>query len=319
MNMKSTPSRRTGANSARSAPPLLAAVIALLVAASGGAAAQEPAKGFEARLDAAVASLASDPRFRGLSEAQRRDRIEFVVGNVLFALMHEVGHMAISEMGLPVLGREEDASDAFATVFGLKVGSAFSQRVLTQSARGWFLSDRRNRKDKVQTVYYNEHGLDQQRAYYITCIMVGSSPEKFAELSEKTALPPERQASCMGDYSNASWSWEKALAPHLRKEDQPKTEINVTYQDGKRYDFFAKGFRQIAMLEAVAAFLSERYVWRRPLSMEMRECGEPAARWEITEQKIVVCYELAADFAQLYRDYADVPERAASAARKRGR
>src|SRR5687768_12673118 len=99
MNMTSTPSRRTGATSARSAPPLLAAVIALLVAASDGAAAQEPAKGFEARLDAAVASLASDPRFKGLSEAQRRDRIEFVVGNVLFALMHEVGHMAISEMG----------------------------------------------------------------------------------------------------------------------------------------------------------------------------------------------------------------------------
>ena len=48
---------------------------------------------------------------------------------------------SISEMALPVLGREEDAADAFAIVTGLKLGSAFSDRVLTESARGWFLSE----------------------------------------------------------------------------------------------------------------------------------------------------------------------------------
>ena len=43
----------------------------------------------------------NDPRFKGLTEQQRRERIEFVAGNVLFAMMHEVGHMLICELGLP--------------------------------------------------------------------------------------------------------------------------------------------------------------------------------------------------------------------------
>ena len=50
----------------------------------------------------------------------------------------------------------------------------------------------------------------------------------------------------------------------------------------------------------------------------MKACDEPAARWELTERKIVVCYELAADFGQLYRGYADEKVTKADA-RKRGR
>jgi hypothetical protein len=41
----------------------------------------------------------------GSTPQQRNDLIEFVTGNMLFALLHEIGHMHIQEMGLPVLGR----------------------------------------------------------------------------------------------------------------------------------------------------------------------------------------------------------------------
>ena len=88
-----------------------------------------------------VKEYARDPQFKGHTEQQVRDRIEFVAGNVMFATVHEVGHMLITEMGIPVLGQEEDAVDAFAVVTGLKLGGAFSDRILTQSARGWFMSD----------------------------------------------------------------------------------------------------------------------------------------------------------------------------------
>ena len=258
----------------------------------------------EQRVDAAVRMLASEPRFKGATEQERRERIEFVAGNVLFALVHEVGHMLIAEMGLPVLGREEDAADAFATITGLKMGDAFSTRVLIASARGWFLSDKRNQKENIQMVYYDEHGLDRQRAYNIVCLMVGSNPEKFDQLAEMTQLPPERRSTCQGDYSNASWSWEKALAPHIRKEGQPKTAISVSYQDSEEFELFARGFKNLRILEEVAEHLSDRYVWRRPVALEMTSCNEPAARWDLSLQKIIVCYELAADFARLYRDYA---------------
>ncbi len=315
--MGQTPPRPTRKTAAPGTPFFLALTLGLLCVAPGPTEAQEIARKFESRLDEVVRLMEHDPRFMKLSAPERRDRIEFVAGNVLFALLHEVGHMLIGEMGLPVLGREEDAADAFATLVGLKVGTDLSERILKQSARGWFLSDRRNRKQNITTVFYEEHGLDQQRAYNIVCLMVGSNPDKFEDLSVKTALPPERQASCIGDFSNASWSWDKALAPHLRSAEQPKTTISIKYQDGgERYGRLAEASRQLGMLEAVAQYLSERYVWRRPVGLEMRVCGEPAARWERMEQKIIVCYELAEEFAMLYRDFANGQDPAKSASRR---
>jgi len=133
--------------------------------------------GLGARMDAAVREAENDPRFGGQTEQQRRESIEFVLGNVLFAVTHEVGHMLVSRMNLPVLGREEDAVDAFAVVTGLNLGNAFSDRILTASASGWFMNDARDKREKTKTIYYDEHGLDEQRAYNIVCLMVGSSAE----------------------------------------------------------------------------------------------------------------------------------------------
>jgi len=66
--------------------------------------------------------------------------MEFVAGNMLFVLLHELGHAAITEMGLPVLGRMEDAADSFAALRLIRVGSDFSHRVLIEAAKGWFLA-----------------------------------------------------------------------------------------------------------------------------------------------------------------------------------
>src|SRR4029077_10687100 len=115
-----------------------------------------------------------------------------------------------------------------------------SDRVLTQSARGWFMSDRRAKKEKVKMVFYDEHGLDSQRAYNIVCLMVGSNPQKFDDLASVTKLPEERRGTCQGDYSNASWSWEKVLPPHIRKPDQPKIAVEVKYAETSKYQVFAK-------------------------------------------------------------------------------
>jgi len=153
--------------------------------------------GLGARMDAAVREAANDRRFGGQTEQQRRESIEFVLGNVLFATTHEVGHMLVSRMELPVLGREEDAADAFAVVTGLKLGNAFSDRILTGSASGWFMSEARDKKEKIKTIYYDQHGLDEQRAYNIVCLMVGSSPQKFSPLADKTKLPDDRQKTCV--------------------------------------------------------------------------------------------------------------------------
>ena len=67
-------------------------------------------------------------------------------------------------MQIPVLGHEEDAVDAFATITLLRLKDAFADRVVTNAARGWFFGDQRDKKDGIKTEYYDEHGLDLQRA-----------------------------------------------------------------------------------------------------------------------------------------------------------
>ncbi len=64
---------------------------------------------FQARIEQRARALANEPRLKGLSQQQRQERVEFVVGNMLFVATHEMGHAVISEMDLPVLGPEEDA------------------------------------------------------------------------------------------------------------------------------------------------------------------------------------------------------------------
>jgi hypothetical protein len=265
-------------------------------------------KAAHAELEQRVLDIAhmfqNDPRYnRGKTPQQIKDGVEFVTGNVLFVLAHETAHALISEMGIPVLGKEEDAADALATIVALKMANAFADRVVVNAARGWFLSEQRDRKDGIPAVFYDEHGMDLQRAYNIVCLMVGGAPDKYMGLATEVKLPEERQGTCQGDYSNASWSWEQVLKPHMRKPGDPKTKIEVNYAETAEFSTLAELGRKLRILEAVAEWLSEDFVWKRPISLEMQQCGNPGAQWDLTLKKIIVCYEIIREFSQLHRNY----------------
>jgi hypothetical protein len=146
------------------------------------------------------------------------------MGNMLFALLHEMGHVAIDEMKLPVLGREEDEADAFATLRLLRIGGEFSQRVLAEASKNWSLAGRRDQKTGAEPVYYGEHSLSEQRAFQVVCLMVGSDSSKLKSLADKAQMPPERQESCRKDYGKISRSWGAVLEPHRRRADHRRPE-----------------------------------------------------------------------------------------------
>src|SRR3954447_4721512 len=172
---------------------------------------------FEPRIREAGQTLAmSNAAVAALDPLRRDQLIEFVVGNALFTLTHELGHAVISEFNLPVLGREEDAADAFATLALLYVGSDIAHRVLEDAARGLLTLAARDVKMGHEPTFYDEHGLDQQRAYQIICFMVGSDPKAFQAVALQAKLPQERQESCRGDYEQAQVSWLQLLEPHVR-------------------------------------------------------------------------------------------------------
>ncbi len=171
---------------------------------------------FQSRLEAAARALQNNPRLKNLSEQQRIARVEFVVGNTLVLLLHEMGHVHISEMHLPTLGREEDAADTFAALRLLQIGTDFSRRSLADAAKGWFLNDRRDQQTGEKPPFYDEHNLSQQRAYQIVCLMVGSDPVKFKGLADETKMPETRQKTCKRDYTKALAAWDLVLEPYRR-------------------------------------------------------------------------------------------------------
>jgi hypothetical protein len=263
----------------------------------------------QARIDAAAVALGSNPRFKKTSLKFRQEIMQFVIGNILFAMLHELGHTAVDEMGLPVLGKEEDEADSFAAVRLIRLGSVFSHRVLVEAAKGWFLSVRRDKKEGDEVHYYDAHGLDQQRAYQIVCLMVGATPLQFKDLADETKLPEDRQKSCVRDYSKASSSWELVLKTHLRSADQPKTKIDAVYGEGQgdRLESIAQVLRSIKLLETLAERWSESFAWPEPFTLEAQTCGFPNAAWVQATRKLTLCYELVADYGDLYRTYGAAP------------
>jgi hypothetical protein len=258
----------------------------------------------QARIDEAARALAAHQHLKGISEQRIQPTTEFVAGNMLFVLVHELGHATISDMTLPVLGRMEDAADAFAATTMLKMGTNFSQRVLVEAAKGWFLSAKSDQAQGETIAYYDAHSLDKQRAYQIVCLMVGSDPEKFKDLANETGLPEDRQQTCPEDYSNASWSWQTELNPHRRKPEQLKQKIEVVYGDGQgKFDLYAQAFRSIKLLDVVAEHAADQYIWQGPFALKMQSCGASNAHWYMQAREVILCYDLAADFAKLYRDY----------------
>jgi hypothetical protein len=246
----------------------------------------------------------NDPRYnKGKTPEQIKDSVEFVTGNVLFVLGHETAHALISEFGIPVLGREEHAADALATIVSLKMSNAFADKVVVNAARGWFLSDQRDRKAGIPHSFYDEHGMDLQRAYNIVCLMVGGAPDKSEKLANEVKLPDQRQGTCQGDFSNASWSWGQVLKPHMRKPEDPKTEIPVNYAPTSEYATLSELGQKLQILEVVAGWESQDFAWKKPIALEMQECGSVGARWDLPSKKVIVCYEIIREFVRPYRGY----------------
>ncbi|MGE0749410.1 MAG: DUF4344 domain-containing metallopeptidase [Variibacter sp.] len=256
-------------------------------------------------MDDAARMLGQDSRLKNMSQHQRMGVLEFVAGNIVFVLQHEMGHAQISERALPVLGaRDEDAADTFATLTMLKMRDVMSDQVLADAAMGWFLTAKRDEKNGSMLAFYDEHGLDKQRAFQVVCLMYGSDPAKFKRLADMSKLPQARRESCGPDYRNASFSWDALLKPHRRTADQPKTKVDVVYGEAKgKLKVYADAFRSMRLLETLANAAADEFTWKAPFTLEMKSCGESGAMWSPVTRKVELCYDMAVELADVYRKY----------------
>jgi hypothetical protein len=133
------------------------------------------------------------------------------------------------------------------------------------------------------------------------------------------SMPQDRRQSCRYDYEDAKNSWNLVLNMHRRSADQPNSPVVVVHAEGNgKLDAFARSFRSIGLMEALAAYVLSRYVLPCPITLAMKSCGDANAWWDPPTRTGTLCYELTEDFVELYQGYT-LPYRACRAQRLRWR
>lgn len=238
-----------------------------------------------------------------LNKTQRAEMRRFAANNSLFVLYHEVAHLLVDQLNLPVLGREEDAADNMATWTLLSKHTREAEQALADAAKGWILSGVAYDSGGVESDYAAAHTLDKQRAYQIVCLMVGSDDKAFQPIANDYALDRDRQDTCYFDYELVKRSFEGLLGSTRANKNGSGTKVNVTYHDaGGRLKDAATAFKSSGVFDQVADELRSRYNVRQTVQFNAKRCGEANAFYDPETVEIIFCYELMQDYMDLYED-----------------
>jgi hypothetical protein len=140
-------------------------------------------------------------------------RSDAIVGPTLEVVLHEVGHAVFDYLGVPVLGREEDAADQFAAYLLLQFAKADARRLIVGVAFAYSVDAARPITKK--NPFADEHGFPQQRFYNLLCMAYGADEKLFADLVEKGHLPKERAEGCAGEYEQVDGAMTKLIRPYI--------------------------------------------------------------------------------------------------------
>ena len=141
---------------------------------------------------------------------------------LMHTLFHEFAHAVISIYALPVLGKEEDAADALATV--LLIEFYDNGQEIALSAADLFNMESGDRNELGDEDFWDEHSLDEQRYFTTLCHVYGSDPEKYGYILEEGQLSEDRADMCIDEYSTVSQSWIELLKPHIKAEKRKEFE-----------------------------------------------------------------------------------------------
>lgn len=238
---------------------------------------------------------------RELTKKQRAEVSRFAANNSLFVIYHEVAHLLIHQLDLPVLGREEDAADNMATWTLLNQQTPESDQALADAAYGWLLSGIAYGSNLNDTDYYAAHSLDRQRAFQIVCLMVGSDDNDFKSIANDYAIDGDRQDSCRWDYRLVNRSFRTVLEFPSAAKRRPGTDVNVTYHYASgALGEAADAFRDSGVFDQVADELRDNYNLPKPIIFNAKRCGESNAFYDPETVEIIFCYEMMQDFMDLY-------------------
>jgi hypothetical protein len=235
------------------------------------------------------------------------DRIEFVVGNVVFVMLHEFSHLIIEDFDVPVLGNSEDAADSLAAVTLIRADRAHPERdfrlirmLLTAADANRILWQRGLEKDNP-AAYLTRHPLSVQRAARITCLAYGSDMELLEPLPEIFGLPEFRAFWCDEEFADAEKAWLWVRDSFVRESTGTASEHQFAY--GSTRDPGRQAIRewlvQNEALERAVAYVGRTMLLPEAITLRTRSCGSPDAYWDGNTRELVFCYQLIEGFYQL--------------------
>lgn len=128
---------------------------------------------------------------------------------LLHTLLHEAGHAYIADQNIPVLGKEEDAVDNFATI--LLLNYVDNGDDIAISAADMFAFESEDRPDYYDFgEYIDEHSFDLQRYFSTLCLVYGSDPKKHINLLDEVENDylKDRKEFCEFQFDSLSQNWE---------------------------------------------------------------------------------------------------------------
>lgn len=134
----------------------------------------------------------------------------------LYTALHELGHCFVDLFGLPIVGREEDAVDEFATLLLAEIGDANGFNALIAGMQQFYSDAESGGGVLSESAFADEHSLDKQRFYATLLLAYGSNPTKYHHLIASVSITPEQAAYAPEEYKRKKRTWERLLGPFER-------------------------------------------------------------------------------------------------------
>jgi len=254
--------------------------------------------GFLPTLAEAAAPVIEPQTPQALSDSDMAEIVDFIVGNAVFALYHQAGHMMSERYDAWPPGERE--ADRFAVLTLLEPRSGAGDQTLVDAIDSWQIASHHARAGFETGVLPDRHSLDGSRAGGIICDMVGADPIGFSDIADASRLTPEQRTACGDAYRRDLAAARASLARLVRPAGTEGEPLAVAYDPPLGGDIAeATILADNGVLEEVAAKLGSAYAFPEPPLVRAANCGEPTSKYDAERNELVLCYELSAFHGQL--------------------
>ena len=229
------------------------------------------------------------------------ERVDFVMGNFQFALLHELAHVAIGDLEPPIIGPEEYAADYLATISLLRplqsprVGAEKWLKFAMTAADAFAILWQVGEEAGARSSYWDTHALSIQRFYSIACLIYGSDPRRFAKVPELIQMPMQRAGSCEAEYARAlkSTDWLLSFAASHRNPSA-SVGMSVRYERprSRTDEYLVAEIESRGLIEWTLKRFDQLVPLDKGATLVLRSCSIPEAAWVAERRELIVCYEL---------------------------